>query len=175
MVTAGQAFKIAVKNGRGTDRYGIERDFSEFVGVGTILQHEPTDKYPFEVWEIYDKDGILVGTKDWGRNEGAVVYPDRVVVHFGKTGRVEVGYVRRKDGTFYASVGEYFLDNAKRQKEVYKASRLYGLVQDIKECPEWNSLCYGIHLPDETKAAYKAAIDEAASGKYDFEFDREEI
>lgn len=170
-----KAYKIVVKGGKGIDQIGIERDYSKWIKDGTILVNPWTDEYPFDVWRIKDAKGRLVRVKDWGRNEGKPVYPDRAKVWFGKSSFVLVGYQRRKDGTFYASVVECFCPNAKRQRERYMASRLYGLVERIRECPEWDSLCYGIHLPDETKDAYKAAIDEALSGKYEAEVLRNEI
>ena len=170
-----KAYMIVVKDGKGADRFGIERDYSKWVENGSILEDSATDEYPFARWRIYNSEGMQIGEKDWGRNEGKPVYPDRARVWFGKTSYVEVGYQRRKDGTFYATLKECFIPLAKRQREKYMASRLYGLVKRIQECPDWNSLCYGIHLPDETKDAYKAAIDEALSGKYEAEFLRDEI
>lgn len=170
-----KSYRIVVKGGKGVDRFGIERDYSKWVVDGSILENPATAEYPFEVWRIKDAKGRLVREKDWGRNEGKPVYPDRARVWFWKTSYVEVGYQRRKNGTFYATLKECFSPCAKRQMERYMASRLYGLMGQIRECPEWDSLCYGIHLPDETKDAYKAAIDEALSGKYDAEVLRDEI
>lgn len=170
-----KAYKIVVKGGKGIDQIGIERDYSEWIKDGTILVNPATDEYPFEVWRIKDAKGRLVREKDWGRNVGKPVYPDRAKVWFGKNSYVEVGYQRRKNGTFYATLQECFRPSAKRQRERYEASRLYSLVERVKESPSWNSLCYGIHLPDETKDAYKAAIDEALSGKYESEVLRDEI
>lgn len=170
-----KAYRIVVKDGKGTDRFGIERDYSKWVEDGSILEDSETKEYPFAKWRIYDSEGRKIGEKDWGRNEGKPVYPDRARVWFGKSSYVEVGYQRRKDGTFYATLAERFSPYAKRQRERYMASRLYGLVKRIQECPDWNSLCYGIHLPDETKDAYKAAIDEALSGKYEADVLRDEI
>ena len=172
-------YRIAVRGGKGADRFGIERDYGKWIMDGSILEHSPTDDYGFAVWDIYDEKGELVRRKDWGRNEGAVVYPDCVRVYFGKnetSGYVEVGYQRRKDGTFYGIVTERIPARATRQWRDYKATFLYKRIAELKKCPEWNSLCYGIHLPDETKAAYKAAIDEACSGRYRrIEFIRDEI
>lgn len=170
-----KTYKVEVKDGKGRDEMGIERDYSEWVVDGSILVNPATDEYPFEVWRIRGANGRLLRLKDWGRNEGKPVYPDRARVWFGKTSYVEVGYQRRKDGTFYAVLKECFSPYAKRQRERYMASRLCGMVERIQECPRWNSLCYGIHLPDETKDAYKAAIDEALSGKYEAEVLRDEI
>ena len=170
-----KAYRIVVKGGKGTDQNGIERDYSEWVGDGSILVNPATDEYPFDVWRIKDAKGRIVRVKDWGRNEGKPVYPDRAKVWFGKSSYVEVGYQRRKDGTFYAVLHEEFRDNASRQKEAYRRSALCRRIEEIKRCPEWNCLCYGIHLPDETKDAYKAAIDEALSGKYEAEVLRDEI
>lgn len=167
---------IEVVNGRGIDENGIERDFSKWLMNGSILELPPRPGRDFSLWMIYDDRGKLIRTKDWGKNEGAPVYPDCVKVRFGKTGYVEVGYQRRKDGTFYGFVTERFSDRATRQREAYERSPLHKRISELKQCPEWDSLCYGIHLPDETKAAYKAAIDEACSGRYkDFEFVRDEI
>lgn len=168
---------IVVRKGIGTNRDGIKLDYSEFVKDGSILQHFAVQGgYPYQVWEIFDRKGKLICVKDWGRNEGAVVWPDRVRVNFGKTGYVEVGYQRMVDGTFYGVVVENFLKASKRQFARYKATGLYKKIEALKRCPKWASLCPAIHLPDETKAAYKSAIDEAASGKYrDFEFLRDEI
>lgn len=168
-------YKVEVKDGKGVDRFGIERNYSEWVWDGSILVNPATDEYPFEVWRIRDANGRLLRLKDWGRNEGKPVYPDRARVWFGNTSFVEVGYQRRKDGTFYATLNECFCPYAKRQRKRYMESRLYGLVERIRECPSWNSLGYGIHLPDETKDAYKAAIEEALSGKYEAEVLRDEI
>ena len=122
-----KTYKIVVKGGKGTDQNGIERDYSEWVVDGSILVNPATDEYPFEVWRR-DADGHLVREKDWGRNEGKPVYPDRAKVRFGKSSFVLVGYQRRKDGTFYASVVECFCPNAKRQRERYMAG-----------CTDWSS------------------------------------
>ena len=168
-------YKILVKGGKGVDDLGIERDYSAWVRDGSILVNPATDEYPFAVWKIRDAQGRVVRVKDWGRNEGKPVYPDRARVWFGKTSYVEVGYQRRKDGTFYAVFFENMNPNAKRQFEKYRNSRLFALVERIKSCPEWHSLCYGIHLPDETKDAYKDALDEAFSGRYEVEHLRDEI
>lgn len=170
-----KTYKVEVKDGKGKDEMGIERDYSEWLMDGSILVNPATDEYPFEVWRIRDANGRLLRLKDWGRNEGKPVYPDRARVWFGKTSYVEVGYQRRKDGTFYATLADCFSPYAKRQRERYMASRLHSLIWRVMESPKWNSLCYGIHLPDETKDAYKAAIDEALSGKYDAEVLRDEI
>jgi len=169
------SYKIIVTGGKGVDEQGVVRDYGKWVMDGTIIRHQPTKEYRFAVWDIYDRHGKFIRTKDWGRNEGAPVYPDCVKVRFGKTGYVEVGYQRRKDGTFYGFVTERFGDRAVKQRERYIKSTLFKRISELKQCPEWDSLCYGIHLPDETKAAYKAAIDEAFSGEYEVEFLRDEI
>lgn len=49
-----------------------------------------------------------VEVKDGKGNDGKPVYPDRARVWFGKTSYVEVGYQRRKYGTFYAILKERY-------------------------------------------------------------------
>lgn len=169
-------YRIQIVGGFGVDSLGVKRDFREWItGNGSILEYEGKDANDFTVWKIYDENGKLIRVKDWGKNEGAPVYPDYVRVRFGKSGYVEVGFQRRKDGTFYGVVREQFRNYAKAQYRKYQESRLCQKVQELKKCPKWDSLCYAIHLPDETKAAYKAAIDEACRGEYEVEFLRDEI
>lgn len=167
---------ILVVGGKGMDECGVTGDYSEWVVDGTILELPSLVGRQFVRWKIYNEVGVLIREKDWGVNEGLPVYPDKVRVPFGKSNYVEVGYTRRRDGTFYATVCESFHRAAHRQRQAYESSRLYQRIQDIKKCKGWDSLCDGIHLSDEAKMAYKAAIDEASSGRYEgIEFIREEI
>ena len=168
--------RILVVGGKGTDECGVTRDYSEWVVDGTILELPSLVGRQFVRWKIYNEVGVLIREKDWGVNKGLPVYPDKVRVPFGKSNYVEVGYTRRRDGTFYATVCESFHRSAPRQRQAYESSLLYQRIREIKKCKDWNSLIYGIHLSDEAKMAYKAAIDEACSGRYEgVEFIREEI
>ena len=67
-----------VKDGRGVDYWGIERDFSQFLKNGTIVCTVPRDNREYAHYEIHDEDKKEVWEYDFGRVQGKAVIPLKV-------------------------------------------------------------------------------------------------
>lgn len=161
-----RTYKITVKDGKGLDRFGIERDFSEYLQNGTITVSIPRDKREYTRYDIKDADTGEEWDVDFGKVQGRNVIPIRVKVYFGKADYVECGYTMRRDGSYYYGENTHFRSG---HNKAYDKSLFKELHERTLGCPDAHSCKYGWLLPDETKDAIEAELKEATSGKYRFE------
>ena len=157
---------VRVKNGRGVDKLGIDRDFSQFLQNGRIVCTLPRDHREYAHYEIHDEDTGKVWEYDFGRVQGRAVIPLKVKVWFGESDHVVVGYQMRKDGSYYHTDYEHFRLG---KNKAYDKSALKGLREKTRTLPEGDSLKLGWLLPDDVKDAIEAELREATSGKYRYE------
>ena len=155
-----------VKDGRGVDWLGIERDFTQFLKNGKIVCTVPRDNREYAHYEIHDEDKKEVWEYDFGRVQGKAVIPLKVKVYFGKSDYVIVGYQMRKDGSYFHTGYELF---RRGTNKAYDKSALKRLRDKTRALPEGDSLMLGWLLPDDVKDAIEAELREATSGKYRYE------
>lgn len=158
-------YKVIVKNGKGVDNMGIERDYSEFLKNGIITMSIPNDSREYTVYYIDDRDTWEHKKFDFGKLQGKAVIPIQVKVWFGKADYVVVGYQMRKDGSYYHSSFCHFRNGRNKS---YLNSRLCDLMTATAKTKDGKSLKYGWLLCDETKDAIEAELKEATSGKYKY-------
>ena len=161
-----ETYKVIVKNGKGIDNLGIERDYSEYLMNGIIVVSIPNDSREYPVYYIDDQDTWKNWKLDFGKLQGKAVTPILIKVWFGKEDHVLVGYQMRKDGSYYHTSLCHFRSG---KNQSFLKSRLCELMTATSKTKDGKSLKYGWLLCDETKDAIEAELREATSGKYRYE------
>lgn len=159
-------YKVIVKNGKGIDNIGIERDYSKFLKNGIITLSIPNDSREYPVFYIDDLDTGEHKKFDFGKLQGKAVIPIRVKVWFGKADNVEIGYQMRRDGSYYHSD---IMNFRRGHNKKFQKSRLCELMKAVERTDDGTNLGYGWLLSDATKDAIAAELKEATSGKYKYE------
>ena len=159
-------YKVIVKNGKGIDNIGIERDYSKFLKNGIITVSIPNDSREHTVYYIDDRDTGEHKKFDFGKLQGKAVIPIRVKVWFGTSDHVEIGYQMRRDGSYYHSD---IINFRRGHNKKFQKSRLSELMEAVKRTDDGTKLGYGWLLSDATKKAIEAELREATSGKYKYE------